>query len=51
MTNLLLQKIDDLPDPQNLFEARARKLLYEMEFEIRSLNERITELERRLRGY
>jgi hypothetical protein len=44
--NLLLQKIDDLPDPQNVYEARLTKLLYDLEFEIRTLKERVIYLER-----
>jgi hypothetical protein len=46
----LLREIDELPDPQNVYEARATKILYALEFEIRVLEERVNELQRRIVG-
>lgn len=46
MQSLLLQKIDELPDPENVWKARAQRILYALEFAIRQLEDRVGALER-----
>jgi D-serine deaminase-like pyridoxal phosphate-dependent protein len=46
MNHLLLQKIDEL-EAESVFDTKAQKILYALEFAIRQLEDRIARLEGR----